>query len=1322
MGEYLNADAMADSILIAMDRGGTFTDVWASVEGKEDLVFKLLSVDPDHYKDAPTEGVRRVLSHYLGRDIPKTEPLPKAPIRAIRMGTTVATNALLERKGTRHAFLVTRGHRDVLEIGSQQRPDIFALDIRKASVLYDTVVEIDERVTLEHYDEAPDRLNGTPKAIQGEVVKGVGGELIRVLERLDEESTRASLQRLKDQGYTTIAVCLAHSFLYSDHERKVEEIAKGLGFEHVALSSAVGANMVKMVARGGSASADAYLTPETHKYISSFASGFTDGNLEGLRCEFMQSDGGLVNYKAFRGMKGILSGPAGGLVGYARTSYDGQTPLVGFDMGGTSTDVSRFGGTFDHIFEMTTAGVTIQSPQLDINTVAAGGGSILSWQNGLFKVGPESAGAHPGPASYRKGGPLTITDANLLLGRLLPDYFPSIFGPTEDQALDIQVVREKFAQLAEEIQKDTGRAISPEDVAVGFIEVANESMCRPIRALTEARGFEITSHNLAVFGGAGGQHACEIAENLGISKVIMHKYSSLLSAYGMALAEVVQEAQEPCNEFLTAETIAKIRARHQHLRDYTTTELVKQGIEKTAVKHEMYLNIRYRGSDTTLMILEPADGDWKKEFVAEHLREFAFVLPEDREIIVDDIRVRGIGISSENTKDNDALERELREDNFEIISNEKSSAETRSVYFKNGGMHQASVLVLQNLDRGSIVTGPAVIIDSTQTIVVAPGSKARVLSNHIVIDVKSQTVGQVDNASAVDPVQLSLFGHRFMSIAEQMGRALQKTCVSLNIKERLDFACAIFGPNGDLVANAPHVPVFLGSMSYAVKGQIDLLGDQMRPGDVYVTNHPVHGGTHLPDLTVVTPVFDNAGKNIVFFLASRGHHTDIGGSEGTSMPPNSTELWQEGVAIKTFTMIRNGKFDTEGIAKIFAEPGERVGCNSTQRLSDNITDLQSFAAANNKGAKLLNKLIDHYGQTTVHFYMDAVQANAELAVRKFLKDVRGKSPDGILQAIGYMDNSSRIHLQVRIREDGSATFDFTGTTVELYGNMNAPKALTYSGIIFCLRAMIGVDIPLNQGCLSPIDVILPKGCFLNPSDAAAVCAGNTHTSQRVCDTILQAFEAAAASQGCMNCVGFFGGESLDESGRTKGFAFSFGETICGGSGAGPTWHGAHAVHTHMTNTRITDVELMEKRYPVLMREFSIRRGSGGKGAFNGGDGCRRVYEALAPLSFSVITERRTTRPYGMRGGEEGSYGSNTWNRRQPDGSMRGVNLGQKNMVRMSPGDQLVMVTPSGGGYGTPAKELQNGVNEEHTNGEVKKAFLPRATGSLAIWEAGQADF
>lgn len=478
----------------------------------------------------------------------------------------------------------------------------------------------------------------------------------------------------------------------------------------------------------------------------------------------------------------------------------------------------------------------------------------------------------------------------------------------------------------------------------------------------------------------------------------------------------------------------------------------------------------------------------------------------------------------------------------------------------------------------------------------------------------------------------------------------------------------------------------------------------------------------MPDLTVVTPVFDKEGKNILFFLASRGHHTDIGGLGGSSMPPNSTELWQEGVAIRTFTMIRDGKFDEEGIARIFAEPATRPGCNSTQRLSDNITDLQSFAAANNKGAKLLNKLIDQYGQKTVHFYMDAVQANAELAVRKFLKEVRKNRPEGKLNAVGLMDNSSRIHLEVSVREDGSATFDFTGTTPELYGNMNAPKALTYSGIIFCLRAMIGTDIPLNQGCLSPIDVILPKGCFLNPSDGAAVCAGNTHTSQRICDTVLQAFEAAAASHGCMNCVGFFGGEALDDLGRTKGFAFSFGETICGGVGAGPTFHGAHAVHTHMTNTRITDAELLEKRYPVIMREFSIRRGSGGKGAFNGGDGCRRVYEALAPLSFSVITERRTTRPYGLQGGEEGSHGANIWNRKQPDGSMRAVNLGQRNMVRMAPGDQLVMITPSGGGYGAPKGTVngKNGANG-HANSEVK-GFQPRATGSIAAWESTQAEF
>ncbi|KAJ3538519.1 hypothetical protein NM208_g5877 [Fusarium decemcellulare] len=1129
-------ESMEDSILIAIDRGGTFTDVWASVEGKPDFVFKLLSVDPDHYKDAPTEGVRRVLCHYLGQDIPKSEPLPKKPIRAIRMGTTVATNALLERKGSRHAFLVTKGHRDVLEIGSQQRPNIFALDIRKAAVLYDTVVEIDERVTLEHYDEEADRVNGVRKVMQGEVVSGVGGELIRVLDKLNEETTRASLQRLRDEGYTTVAVCLAHSFLFPDHERRVEAIAKEIGFEHVSLSSAVGANMVKMVSRGGTASADAYLTPETNKYIAGFAAGFEGGNLDGLRCEFMQSDGGLVNYKSFSG-----------LVGFARTSYDGETPVVGFDMGGTSTDVSRFGGTFDHVFETTTAGVTIQSPQLDINTVAAGGGSILFWENGLFRVGPESAGAHPGPAAYRKGGPLTITDANLLLGRLLPEFFPKIFGPNEDQGLDVDLVRQKFETLASDIRKDTGRDVTPEEVAVGFIEVANETMCRPIRSLTEARGFEIDSHNLAVFGGAGGQHACEIAENLGISKVVLHKYSSLLSAYGMALAEVVQEAQEPCNEVLTSEAMPKISARHDHLRQTGTKALLDQGVDQEAIKHEVYLNLRYRGSDTTLMILEPSDGDWKREFIAEHLREFSFKLPDDREVLVDDIRVRAIGISSESTKDNESLQQELRENKFAPIKADKLAVGTKPMYFKHGGFHQASVLLLKDLAPGNLVAGPAVIIDDTQTVVVAPKCNARVLTSHIIIDVEAEHTAKAD-ALTVDPVQLSVFGHRFMSIAEQMGRSLQKTSVSLNIKERLDFACAIFGPTGDLVANAPHVPVFLGSMSYAVKGQIDLVGDKMRPGDVFVTNHPSSGGTHLPDLTVVTPVFDKAGKEILFFLASRGHHTDIGGSEGTSMPPNSTELWQEGVAIHTFTMIRDGNFDHEGIAKIFAEPGTRPGCNSTQRLSDNITDLQSFAAANNKGAKLLNRLMDQYGQKTVQFYMDAIQSNAEIAIRGFLKKVRAQYPGGKLNAIGYMDNSSRICLEVRIREDGSATFDFSGTTPELHGNMNAPKSLTYSGVIFCLRTMIGADIPLNQGCLSPVDIIIPEGCFLNPSEAAAVCAGNTHTSQRICDTILQAFEAAAASQGCMNCVGFFGGETIDESGRTKGFRYAFGETVCGGAG------------------------------------------------------------------------------------------------------------------------------------------------------------------------------
>ncbi|BFZ63538.1 hypothetical protein YB2330_004663 [Saitoella coloradoensis] len=1315
--------AASDSgINIAIDRGGTFTDVWASFPGKGDVIFKLLSVDPDNYQDAPIEGIRRVLSMHSGEELPRGQPLPKEHLHSIRMGTTVATNALLERKGTRHAFLVNKGLRDLLIIGNQSRPRLFDLNIVKPDVLFDEVVEIDERITVEGFDEDVDGTSKDLEEIPGELVRGISGDMLRILEPLNEDTTRASLEKLRADGFTTLAVCLAHSYIYPYHEQRIAEIASEMGFSHISLSSAVGANMIKMVPRGSSASADAYLTPETKKYIEGFCKGFEGGNLDGLRCEFMQSDGGLIGYKGFGGLRGILSGPAGGVVGYARTSYDGKTPVVGFDMGGTSTDVSRYGGAFEHVFETTTAGVTIQSPQLDINTVAAGGGSILSWHNGLFKVGPESASAHPGPASYRKGGPLTVTDANLFLGRLLPEYFPKIFGPNEDQPLDGNIVTWKFSELTKVISADIGREMTSEEVANGFIEVANEAMCRPIRALTEARGHETAAHNLGVFGGAGGQHACEIACNLGISRVILHKYSSILSAYGMALAEVVQEVQEPSSEELIAESMSRLRNRLANLKETAAKELLAQGVSEQSTTFEVYLNLRYQGTDTALMIPEPKSGDFKAAFLEEHLREFAFVFPDDRKILVDDIRIRGVGKSGENAKDNESLAAELGSMQFKTVD-ETASKETRSVFFKSTGRCDTPVYVLDNLPPGSKVEGPAMIIDKTQTIVVVPGAEARVLTSHVIIDLEVSATKVAASATTVDPVQLSVFGHRFMSIAEQMGRTLQRTSCSLNIKERLDFSCAVFGPDGGLVANAPHVPVHLGSMSYAVKYQHELLKGKLSPGDVLVSNHPESGGTHLPDITVITPVFESTGKEIAFYVASRGHHTDIGGLGGTSMPPNSTQLWQEGAAIRSFRLIHNGEFDEVGIVNILLSPGNYEGCNGSRRINDNLSDLKAQVAANNKGMILIQRLMEEFGREVVQLYMNAIQANAEIAVRGYLLRTREKFGSTVLRGEDYMDSGSIAKLVVNIKPDGSAVFDFTGTSCEMYGNMNAPPAITYSAIIYCLRLLIGTDIPLNQGCLAPIEVILPKGSFLNPTAGAAVCAGNTQTSQRVCDLILKTFQAAAASQGCMNCLGFFGEGGVDKDGnKLSGHAYAFGETIAGGSGAGPSWHGASGVHTHMTNTRISDPELLEKKYPVLMREFSIRKGSGGRGLFNGGDGVIRDYQCRAPLKFSVITERRVHRPYGLNGGEEGQCGANYWVTRNDDGSERWINLGPKNMVSMQPGDRCVIHTPSGGGWGDVPKSGANGLNGATASGATTaRETYPRASGSLAAYTTTQAE-
>lgn len=842
-------------ITISIDRGGTFTDVHAIVPGRSDIILKLLSVDPGHYQDAPTEGVRQILELVTGRPHPRGKPLELDNIGCLRMGTTVATNALLERKGARSVLFTTKGFRDLLKIGDQSRPNIFDLSVARPGVLPEGVVEVNERVVPCHPSADKDCFTNA------RVVQGVTGDKFRVVQELDIDQVKTELERLKKEGYRSLSVALVHSFAYPEHERRIGELAESMGFS-VTLSSKL-QPMIKVVPRGMSAAADAYLTPVIKTYIDSISSSFAGGleNQRQCRFEFMQSDGGLVDFRRFSGLKAILSGPAAGVVGFAATSYDQteKTPVIGFDMGGTSTDVSRFDGNLEHVFGSKVAGVLIQSPQLDINTVAAGGGSILTWRNGLFYVGPESASAHPGPACYRKGGPLTVTDANLFLGRLLPEYFPHIFGPSEDQPLDTEVTAKLFNELTQKInteRREKGMLeYSPEEVAQGFLEVADESMARPIRNLTQARGFETASHHLACFGGAGGQHACTVAASLGISRIIIHKYSSVLSAYGLALAEVVKESQEPVStNYLSSKS--SLQKQFEDISKAATEDMKTQGFVEDQVRHELYLNMRYEGSDTSLMILKPEDEsvDFLEQFRTRHRREFNF--NSERPVLVDDIRVRTTAASKVRTEKSPLVQ--LREASIQDVTGAPDN--TTKAYFDGHGRIDTPVYLLDKLDKNARVQGPAVIIDKTQTIVVVPGAVANILETCIVIDLKETDKGSVDAGSLtsqIDPIRLSIFGHRFMSIAEQMGRTLQKTSVSTNIKERLDFSCALFSPDGGLVANAPHVPVHLGSMQFAVRFQHQKWLGNLKDGDVLVANHPSSGGTHLPDITVSQLLFPN---------------------------------------------------------------------------------------------------------------------------------------------------------------------------------------------------------------------------------------------------------------------------------------------------------------------------------------------------------------------------------------------------------------------------------------------------------------------------------
>ncbi|KAK8969498.1 5-oxoprolinase [Platanthera guangdongensis] len=1245
-----------------IDRGGTFTDIYAEVPGGSDsCVLKLLSVDPTNYDDAPIEGIRRILEEYTGNIIPRSSKIPTDKIEWIRMGTTVATNALLERKGERIALCVSQGFKDLLQIGNQARPNIFDLKVLKPSNLYEEVIEADERIELLLNQE----LKSSPS-----VVEGISGELVRVSKPLDIEALVPLLKGLLAKGINCLAVVLLHSYTYPHHEIMIEKLALKMGFRHVSLSSSL-TPMIRMVPRGLTASVDAYLTPVIKEYLSGFISKF-EGSAGKVNVLFMQSDGGLAPEKSFSGHKAVLSGPAGGVVGYSQTLYGLETmkPLIGFDMGGTSTDVSRYDGSYAHVLETQIAGAIVQAPQLDINTVAAGGGSKLKFQFGSFRVGPESVGAHPGPVCYRKGGDLAITDANLILGTVIPDYFPFIFGPDENQPLDVEATRKAFEKLSFEInsykkmQDSYARDMTVEEIALGFVNVANETMCRPIRQLTEMKGHETRNHALACFGGAGPQHACAIARSLGMSEVLIHRYCGILSAYGMGLADVVEEAQEPYSSVYTSDSLIEACRRELLLKRKVEQRLREQGFKDENITTESYLNLRYDGTDTAIMVKRQVEGEefnFATEFVKLFQREYGFKL-QNKKILISDVRVRGIGVTNI-----------LRSLELEPLSGNPVKEGQYKIYFGTG-WEETPLFKLEKLGYGHVLYGPAIIMNGNSTVIVEPKCKASITKyGNIKIEIGSSPNTVKIAEKVADVVQLSIFNHRFMGIAEQMGRTLQRTSISTNIKERLDFSCALFSPDGGLVANAPHVPVHLGAMSSTVRWQLQYWGDDLHEGDVLVTNHPCAGGSHLPDITVITPVFDDI--KLVFFVASRGHHAEIGGITPGSMPPFSKAIWEEGAAIKAFKLLERGVFQEERIINLLQSPtsDENSGYQvpGTRRLQDNLSDLRAQVAANQRGIVLIKELIEQYGFKTVQSYMIHVQRNAEEAVREMLKSMATKleqeTGSSVIEEEDYMDDGSVIHLKLSIdAKTGEATFDFGGTSSEVYGNWNAPEAVTSAAVIYCLRSLLDVDIPLNQGCLAPVKIFIPKGSFLSPSEKAAIVGGNVLTSQRVTDVILTAFQACACSQGCMNNLTF--GDN----------SFGYYETIGGGSGAGPTWNGTSGVQCHMTNTRMTDPEIFEQRYPVFLHRFSLRESSGGVGYHRGGDGLVREIEFRCPVVVSILSERRVHAPRGLKGGENGSRGANYLIRKDK----RRVYLGGKNTVNVDAGEILQIYTPGGGGWGS----------------------------------------
>jgi len=1230
-----------------IDRGGTFTDVIARRPDGTLAAHKLLSDNPEAYADAAVQGIRDMLALKPG------EPIPPGRIGAVKMGTTIATNALLERKGERTLLLITKGFRDALRIGYQARPNIFAKKIVKPDMLYERVIEIDERV---HAD-------GT------------------VEHELDLGAARAALEQAQADGITAAAIVFMHAYRYPEHEQRVAAVARELGYAQVSVSHEV-SPVIKLVSRGDTTVVDAYLSPIIRRYVGHVAGELrTEHALSNARLMFMMSSGGLTAAELFQGKDAILSGPAGGVVGMAETGHEaGFHRLIGFDMGGTSTDVSHFDGEFERAFETEVAGVRMRAPMMLIHTVAAGGGSILHFDGARFRVGPDSAGANPGPACYRRGGPLTVTDANVMVGKLLPDFFPKIFGPQQDQPLDSAVVRNGFATLAEQVGDGRGA----EQVADGFIRIAVENMANAIKKISVQRGYDVTRYALNCFGGAGGQHACLVADALGMTKVMMHPFSSLLSAYGMGLAAIRATRQQAIEEPFADAVLASIADVGGRLSEEARSEVIGQGVPAEDVTVHVRAHIRYAGTDTALVVgaytsavvpAEAAEGReepgpitpggsygsrvsplggspgmtierMKSAFETAHKSRFGFV-DEDKSLMVEAVSVEAVGggrtfVEPEHSLTSDPLPAPLHHTRF----------------YSNGAGHDASVFRRDQIKPGHSIDGPAIVIEPHQTIVVEAGWRASLTAkDHLVLERVVPLPRRHAVGTEADPVMLEVFNNLFMSIAEQMGVALQNTAYSVNIKERLDFSCAVFAADGALVANAPHIPVHLGSMDNTVRTVIRENSGQIHPGDVYVVNAPYNGGTHLPDITVCTPLFDDAQKEILFWVASRGHHADVGGISPGSMSPRATHIDEEGVYIDNFKMIDQGRFRAKALDDLLT--GAKYPARNPLQ---NVNDLKAQVAANEKGLQELRKMVATFTLPVVQAYMQHVQDNAAESVRRVIDRLHDSE-------FSYeMDQGTVIKVTITVdKAKREATVDFTGTSPQQPTNFNAPEPVARAAVLYVFRVMVEDDIPMNAGCLRPINIVIPKKSMLSPEYPAAVVAGNVETSQAVTDTLFGALNAMAGAQGTMNNLNF---------GNDR---YQYYETICSGSPAGPGFDGTDAVHTHMTNTRLTDPEVLEFRYPVVLEDFHVRKDSGGRGRWSAGDGVIRTIRFLERMECTILSGHRRVPPFGLAGGENGRIGEN-WVRRS-DGTME--RLQGADATTLDAGEAVIIQTPTAGGYGKP---------------------------------------